>query len=137
MAPFEMLYGRRCQTPLFWSATREQKVFEPDILQEAERQVRIVRENLRITQSRQKSYADQRRKELSFKVGDYVYLKESPMREVYDVLRYEANLHLGSLNHSRSRRREVSSLSIRVTTAVVRCARRVTCLSAKEVFMSA
>jgi hypothetical protein len=32
MAPFEMLYGRRCQTPLFWNETRERKVFGPDIL---------------------------------------------------------------------------------------------------------
>jgi hypothetical protein len=31
-------------------------------------------------QSRQKSYADHRRRELSFKVGDFVYLKVSPMR---------------------------------------------------------
>jgi hypothetical protein len=48
MAPFEMLYGRRCQTPLFWNETGDQKVFEPDILQEAEKQVRMVRENLRV-----------------------------------------------------------------------------------------
>jgi hypothetical protein len=46
MAPFEMLYGRRCQTPLFWSEARQWKVFGPDILQEAEKQVRMVRENL-------------------------------------------------------------------------------------------
>jgi hypothetical protein len=45
MAPFEMLYGCRCQTPLFWSETGERKVFGPDILQEAEKQVRMVREN--------------------------------------------------------------------------------------------
>jgi hypothetical protein len=45
MAPFEMLYGRRCRTPLFWSETRERKVFGPNILQEAEKQVRMVREN--------------------------------------------------------------------------------------------
>jgi hypothetical protein len=52
MAPFEMLYGRRCQTPLFWCETEEQKVFGPDILQEAEKQVRMVRENPRVAQSR-------------------------------------------------------------------------------------
>jgi transposase InsO family protein len=46
MAPFEMLYGRRCRTPLFRSETGERKVFGPDILQEAEKQVRMVRENL-------------------------------------------------------------------------------------------
>jgi hypothetical protein len=80
MTLFEMLYGRRCQTPLFWSETGEQKVFGPDIMQEAEKQVRMVRENLRVAQSRQKSYADHRRRELSFEVGDFVYLKVSPMR---------------------------------------------------------
>jgi hypothetical protein len=46
MAPFEMLYGRRCQTLLFWSEPGERKVFGPDTLQEAEKQVHMVRENL-------------------------------------------------------------------------------------------
>jgi hypothetical protein len=48
MSPFEMLYGCRCQTLLFWSETGERKVFGPDILQEAEKQVRMVRENMRV-----------------------------------------------------------------------------------------
>jgi hypothetical protein len=80
MAPFEMLYGRRCRTPLFWNETGEWKVFKPDILQEVEKQVCMVRENLRVVQSRQKSYADHRTRELSFEVEDFVYLKVSPMR---------------------------------------------------------
>jgi hypothetical protein len=80
MVPFEMLYCHRCQTPLFWNETRERKIFGPDILQEAKKQVCMVRENLRVAQSRQKSYADHRRRELSFKVGDFVYLKVFPMR---------------------------------------------------------
>jgi hypothetical protein len=78
MAPFEMLYGRRCQTPLFWSETRERKVFGPDIFQEAQKQVRMVMENLQVAQSRQKSYADHSRRELSFEEGYFVYLKVSP-----------------------------------------------------------
>jgi hypothetical protein len=80
MVPFEMLYGRRCRTLLFWNETREHKVFGPDILQEAERHVRMVRENLRVSQLRKNSYTDHRRRELSFEVGDFVYLKVSPMR---------------------------------------------------------
>jgi hypothetical protein len=83
MAPFEMLYGRMCQTPLFWSEAGEWKVFGPDILQEVEKQVRMVRENLRIVQSRQKSYADCRRRDLGFEVRDFVYLKVSPMRGLH------------------------------------------------------
>jgi hypothetical protein len=83
MAPFEMLYGQRCRTPLFWNETGERKVFGHDILEEAEKQVRMVKENLRVTQSRQKSYADHRRRELSFEVVDFVYLKVSPMRGLH------------------------------------------------------
>jgi hypothetical protein len=65
---------------LFWNETGEWKVSGPDILEEAEKQVRMVKENLRVAQSRQKSYADHIRRELSFEVGDFVYLKVSPMR---------------------------------------------------------
>jgi hypothetical protein len=57
-------------------------VFGPDVLRNAEKQVRMIRNNLKAAQSRQKSYADTRRRELAFEVGDYVYLKVSPMRSV-------------------------------------------------------
>jgi hypothetical protein len=86
MAPFEMLYGRRCRTPLFWNESGEWKVFGSDILQEDEKQVRMVRENVQVSQSRQKSYADHRRRELSFEVGDFVYLKVSPMRGLHHFM---------------------------------------------------
>jgi hypothetical protein len=72
MAPFRMLYGHRCRTLLYWGETGERKVFGPDILQEAKKQVRMVRENLRVAQSRHKSYANHKRRELSFEVGDFV-----------------------------------------------------------------
>jgi hypothetical protein len=58
----------------------KRKVFRPNILQEAKMQFCMVRENLHVRQSRQKSYANHRRRELSFEVGDFVYLKVSPMR---------------------------------------------------------
>jgi hypothetical protein len=80
MAPFEALYGRKCRTPLFWNQTGESQLFGPKIIKEAERQVEIIRENLRITQSRQKSYADPKRREVVFEVGDYAYLRVSPIR---------------------------------------------------------
>jgi hypothetical protein len=37
--------------------------------------VKVVRENLKVAQSRQKSYADNRRRELEFQVGDAVFLR--------------------------------------------------------------
>ncbi|WVZ52833.1 hypothetical protein U9M48_003853 [Paspalum notatum var. saurae] len=79
-SPFEALYGRRCRTPLFWNQTGEKQVFGPDLIRDAEQQIKMVRENLRVAQSRQKSYADVRRRDLTFKVDDFVYLKVSPMR---------------------------------------------------------
>jgi hypothetical protein len=39
----------------------------------------MIRENLKVAQSQQKSYEDKRR-DLSFEVGDFVYLKVSPIR---------------------------------------------------------
>jgi hypothetical protein len=80
MALFEALYGRKCRTPLYWSEIGESELLGPEIIKGAERQVQVVRENLKVAQSRQKSYADTRRRELTFKEGDYVYLKVSPIR---------------------------------------------------------
>ena len=82
MAPFEALYGRKCRTLLFWNQMGEIQVFGPDVLRDIEEQVRMIRDNLRVAQSRQKSYTDTRRRELVFEVGDYVYLKVSPIRSV-------------------------------------------------------
>jgi hypothetical protein len=81
MAPYEALYGRQCRTPLFWSQTGESQIFGPEVLKDAETQVQMIQENLKIAQSRQKSYADKRRRDLSFEIGDFVYLKVSPMRD--------------------------------------------------------
>jgi hypothetical protein len=80
MALYEALYGRQCRTPLFWSQIVESKIFGPEVLKDAEKQVWMVRENLKIAQSRQKSYVDKRRRNLSFEIGDFVYLMVSPMR---------------------------------------------------------
>jgi hypothetical protein len=65
---------------LFWNEPRENQVCGLEILQEAERQVQVVRENLQLARSSQKSYADHRRRKLSFEISDFVYLKVSPMR---------------------------------------------------------
>jgi hypothetical protein len=78
MSPFQALYGRNCRTPLHWDQPDERQVFGPYIF--LEENIRMVRENLKAAQSRQRSYADTRRRELSFEVGDYVYLKVSPIR---------------------------------------------------------
>jgi hypothetical protein len=54
MAPFVFLYGRKYRTPLFSNKPGENQIFGPDILREVERQVQVVRENLKLAQSRRK-----------------------------------------------------------------------------------
>jgi hypothetical protein len=82
MSPFEALYGRKCRTPLYWDQIGERRFFVPELIQETEEQVCIITENLRVAQTRQKSYDDNRRRPLEFEEGDYVYLKVSPLREM-------------------------------------------------------
>jgi hypothetical protein len=81
-SPFEALYGRECRTPLYWDQIGERQVFGPNIVEDAEQLVQQVRENLRVTQTHQKSYADVRHQDLTFTVDDHVYLKVSPMRGI-------------------------------------------------------
>jgi hypothetical protein len=40
----------------------------------------MVHESLKVAQSQQKIYADKRRRDLSFEIRDFIYLKVSPMR---------------------------------------------------------
>ena len=60
-----------------WSEVGERSFFGPAKIKDAEEGVAQVRENLRIAQSQQKSYVDNRQRDLEFKVKDYVYLKVS------------------------------------------------------------
>jgi hypothetical protein len=52
MSPFEALYGKKYKTPLYWDQTGERQFFGPEIIQEAEEEVRLIRDNLRTAQSR-------------------------------------------------------------------------------------
>ena len=83
MALFEALYGRKCRTPLNWVEVRDRGYFRPEFIKEAREQVSIIQSHLKVAQSRQKAYTDNQRKPLEFEVGDYVYLKVSPMRRVH------------------------------------------------------
>src|SRR4051812_42769323 len=80
MAPFEVLNRRKCQTPLNWSGTGERPYLGPDLVQQAEDQVRVVRENLKAAQSRQKSNYDRKHKEMVYQPGEQAYLRFTPMR---------------------------------------------------------
>ncbi|WVZ89803.1 LOW QUALITY PROTEIN: hypothetical protein U9M48_036162 [Paspalum notatum var. saurae] len=83
MAPFEALYGTRCRTPLNWSELGKCVTFGPDLVTQAEEQVKFIHSNLKRAQSRQKSYSDRRRRPLAFEEGNHVYLRVSPMKGVH------------------------------------------------------
>ncbi|WVZ58810.1 hypothetical protein U9M48_009039 [Paspalum notatum var. saurae] len=103
MAPFEALYGRRCRTPLNWSEPGERVTFGPDLVTQAEEQVKLIHSNLKRAQSRQKSYSDKRRRPFVFEVGDHVYLRVSPMKRITEqcgpvAYRLELPPHLAAVH---------------------------------------
>ena len=87
MEPYEALYGRLCRSPTCWLEAGESCMFGPEIVRETTEKIQPIRERLRTAQSRQKSYADRRRRPLEFQEGDYVFLKVSPKRECLDLAR--------------------------------------------------
>ena len=82
MAPFEALYGRRCRSPICWTEVGDGRLLGPQIVQETTEKIALIQQRIRTAQSRQKSYADKRRKDLEFLQGDHVFLKVSPSRGI-------------------------------------------------------
>ncbi|KAJ9556477.1 hypothetical protein OSB04_011091 [Centaurea solstitialis] len=81
-APYEILYGRKCRTPLCWDEVGEKQLAGPEVVQITSDKINQVRERLKTARDRQKSYADKRRKDIEFQVGDQVMLKVSPWKGV-------------------------------------------------------
>ena len=75
MAPYEALYERKCRTSLCWTKLSEKKVIGPDLIQETKENVKMIRERMKVATDRQKSYADMRRKDIRYKIGEKVFLK--------------------------------------------------------------
>ncbi|KAL0551316.1 hypothetical protein IC582_010402 [Cucumis melo] len=86
MAPFEALYGKCCRSLVCWDEVGEQRLMGPELVQSTNEAIQKIRSRMNTAQSRQKSYADVRRKDLEFEIGDKVFLKVAPMK---GVLRFE------------------------------------------------
>ncbi|KAK8523039.1 hypothetical protein V6N12_073750 [Hibiscus sabdariffa] len=82
MALFEALYGRKCGTPICWSELGENKVLGPQMIQDTEKKVKIIHDRLKQAFDRQKAYADTKRRDIWYEVGDKVFLKVSPWKKV-------------------------------------------------------
>jgi len=100
MEPYEALYGRKCRSPLYWDDVGERQLLGPELVQVMKEKIALIWKRMLTAQSRQKSYADKRHRELKFVVGDLVYLKVSPMRNVFRFGN-KASLVQGMLDHSR------------------------------------
>ena len=61
MAPFEGLHNRRCRSPICWDDVGERKFLGPELVQLTIEKTTLIKEILKAAQSRQKSYADNRR----------------------------------------------------------------------------
>ena len=82
MAPYEALYGRKCRTPLCWTELSKKKIISPDLIQETEEKVKMIKERLKVATDRQKSYADMRRKDIPHEIAEKVFLKVLPWKKV-------------------------------------------------------
>ncbi|KAK2401008.1 hypothetical protein QL285_050644 [Trifolium repens] len=87
MAPYEALYGRRCQTPLCWYQDGESMIVGPEMVQQTTDKVRKIRAMMKVAQDRQKSYADRCRRPLEFEEGDHVFLRVTPTTVVGRALK--------------------------------------------------
>ena len=87
MAPFEVLYGRRCRTPLCWYESGESAMLGPEIVSQTTKNVKMIRKGMKASQSRQKRYHDKRRKSLEFQEGYHVFLRITPVTGVGRVLK--------------------------------------------------
>ena len=65
MAPYEALYGRKCRS-LLCSKIRERQMTCPELVQVTSEKISIIQQRLKTTFSRQKSYANPKRKDVSF-----------------------------------------------------------------------
>lgn len=87
MTPFEDLYGRRCGTPFCWHESGESVVLGLEIVQQTLEKVKMIREKMKVSQSRKKSYHDKRRKDIEFQEGDHVFLNVTPVTGVGRALK--------------------------------------------------
>ncbi|KAL0546427.1 hypothetical protein IC582_016335 [Cucumis melo] len=76
------LVRKCCRSLVCWGEVGEQRLMGPELIQSTNEAIQKIRSRMQTAQSRQKSYADVRRKDLEFDVGDKVFLKVAPMKGV-------------------------------------------------------
>ena len=64
---------------MMWDGVGDRTLFGPELIRDSEEKVKLIRDRLKIAQSRQKNYANAKRKEVIYEVGDRAYLRVSPL----------------------------------------------------------
>ncbi|XP_062104127.1 uncharacterized protein LOC133815287 [Humulus lupulus] len=82
MAPYEMIHGQKYKSPLHWDEVGERQNLGSEVSTEASEAVENIRKRMLTAQSRQKSYADPKQRDIEFIVGDHVFLRVLPMKGV-------------------------------------------------------
>ncbi|XP_042396452.1 uncharacterized protein LOC121986553 [Zingiber officinale] len=82
MTPYEARYGRKCRSPIHWDEVGERAEMGPEIIQHIADLVARIHDRMKAAQSRQKSYADKRRRDLEFAFDNHVFVKIAPMKGV-------------------------------------------------------
>ncbi|XP_017640152.1 uncharacterized protein LOC108481544 [Gossypium arboreum] len=76
----------------------EHRVLGPELVFETEDKVKLIRDHLKATFDRQKSYADLKRRDIEYSVGDFVFLEASPWKKRVGPVTYQLELPL-ELDH--------------------------------------
>ena len=82
MVTFEGLYGRTCRSLICWDDIGERKLLGHKLVQLTVEKVTLIKERLKAAQTKWKSYANNRRRDLEFEVGDHDFLKVLPMKSM-------------------------------------------------------
>lgn len=82
MEYYEALYSRKCKTHICWLELSERKMVGTDLNHETEEKVQVIWDCLKVASERQKSYANLKRKDIEFEIGNKVFLKVSPRKKV-------------------------------------------------------
>ncbi|XP_073060109.1 uncharacterized protein [Primulina eburnea] len=80
MAPYESLYERKCSSPIYWDEVGKRAELGPVIVRQTAKLAVKIRDRMKTAQSRQKSYANKRRIDLEFAVGDHVFVNVALMK---------------------------------------------------------
>nr|GFA12244.1 putative reverse transcriptase domain-containing protein [Tanacetum cinerariifolium] len=60
VAPYEALYGRKCQSPVCWTEVGEAQLIGPEMIQETAEKIILIKQRIQAAQDGQKSYADRK-----------------------------------------------------------------------------